>query len=840
MADRRVLVIDNQTNLFNAVKSTLATYGCDTQRFETGEDSIHKIKTLQPNIVIIGLQGPEKTGLSLCSKAKKVAGSRIPVVLVTKHLSKSDIELHGKQRYHADLYIEESELSDKAIYEKIGSLINLSLNESSTAPSVDATDPKFHLSYDRTPKEPIKIYTDVTDNETIDRNTNEDEPSWIKNLFDEVLVDSSETNSFDTDQHKRSIDKLLSDDWDSYNDLEHRLIEQEKEIALLTAQLEEARREARSSPFSSDYMSLREGSAQKEKEIIILREKLDARQQQILSSEQRLKELAKRLLSTKTELDQLQFKVKDRSEQYTTAQTELSKLNRAFEESRIHYDLQIEKLTTEHAEKLKQSEKDFLIEIDSLKKQLASLTEQADSAAKQELQNTISQIRQEYEDRITILQKDHSVEVKNLKKEKDSIVNSMRSELSHETSTLQQKHEQKIDSIEKNHADELKQLTDQIDELNNEHKKVINNIKQDRDNQIQSLERQYEEKIENFEKDINVRITNLKDEHISEIENIQSAMDGAQQCVDTEIEALLADHEAVIKQMEKDHLKETEKLKQLLKDEKDNAEARIQNEVASEISKLIKNHDIELKKLKKTIDENKKEHEDKIESIKVDHQVVLSKNNKEFNDRIASLNEQLEEAKENVEYKFKEESQQELENIRIEQKELIAKLKKEHAEEIYEIKAANEILKQKLSSIKGHHEVELNEMQKGRHNKQTEKISEIKAECDNLKQKIKSAEEQSKTKIEKLKATHQKELKSFDKKYKQSLHDLDMQYAARIAELKAEHESEIQTLKNSMDENAKRADDRLAQEQKDHEETRIKLESRLAEHLVAQSKRTTS
>lgn len=681
MAKSRTLVIDNQTDLLKKLNSVLGPQGFDVECVEIGEDSIYRVKSSRPDMVFIRVQGPEKSGLSLCTRAKKAAGSSIPVILVSTYIAKHDVDLHSKQRYHADLYLEGSECTKKRLTEKLHPFIQKIRNNGSHSTEIEDDLQPQNLSPKNNLQEPSQVSTD--DGSDRSSGSTKEEPSWIKELLNKAAANASDDASVKAGRQKKSVKKLLNEDWNSYNNLEQRLIEQEREIANLKSQVDDARRQARNSPFSSDYQNLREGSIQKEKEITILNEQLEVRRQQIIAGDERLEELAKRLLETTSELDELRAKEKEISENYQSAQTELSKLNRTFEESRLHFDSQIEKLT---AEKIKESEEKHLAEIESLNEQLSSLKEQAESEVQTGLDQEVSELREDYENRIENLQEEHAAEIKKLQDENDESVESVRSEFLQEIDSLRQEHDKFLETSQEQHADEIRQLTQQIDELNAEHKEQLESLQlQEADSEQikkqteETLKSEHEEEIRTLEKIHEEQIEQLHDE----IKELKFSMNTAHQHVDTEIGALLSDHQVAFKEMEKEHLQTIEDLKKQIEEEKKNADERLQNEVSGEIASL-----------EETIAENEKAYDQSILSIKADYQGRLVEQEKEHTAEIEDLKKKVDD---------------EIQTIRNEH---ISKLKAERDKLEQELAAANEQGHTNDGELKKKHEKELQVLDK--------------------------------------------------------------------------------------------------------------------------------
>ena len=119
MASRRVLVFDDDSAFLSLLRNSLAVYGVEVEVANSQPDDIQKLKILNPEAVFIAVDTPEKLGYTLCSKAKKAVGSKIPIILSTKTLSPDDFALHGKLRLRADAYLDKRSLSRDELLKKL-------------------------------------------------------------------------------------------------------------------------------------------------------------------------------------------------------------------------------------------------------------------------------------------------------------------------------------------------------------------------------------------------------------------------------------------------------------------------------------------------------------------------------------------------------------------------------------------------------------------------------------------------------------------------------------------------------------------------------------------------
>ena len=226
MADRQIFVIDDGNHSIEIIRKFLAPYDFEIKLFEAHENGIHMVKAHKPDAVFVAVENSDKSALAFCSKAKRAGGNQIPVILITDLLSKSELELHSKQRYHADAYFREIDISQDDFLQKMDKLINLG------KPNPDA----------------IRRY-----NETEEPNETD--------IFD---------NQFDQNKKALSAKQSVEEGSEIGDNWKQVLQDQEKEIISLQFKLDEARRAARSSPFSDDFVNLREEVVQKEKEIFSL------------------------------------------------------------------------------------------------------------------------------------------------------------------------------------------------------------------------------------------------------------------------------------------------------------------------------------------------------------------------------------------------------------------------------------------------------------------------------------------------------------------------------------------------------------------------------------------
>lgn len=126
MSARRLLLVDSDDNFFRVLHEHVSPYGFEIYRVEENPDSLDYVKDLNPQIIFIAVEEPDKVGYSLCNKAKKGVAVNIPVVLTTSSVPPSGFHSHRKLKVHADEYIDKRTMTPEELITKLDSLIGLS------------------------------------------------------------------------------------------------------------------------------------------------------------------------------------------------------------------------------------------------------------------------------------------------------------------------------------------------------------------------------------------------------------------------------------------------------------------------------------------------------------------------------------------------------------------------------------------------------------------------------------------------------------------------------------------------------------------------------------------
>jgi len=756
MTDRQVLVMDNNNDLIEMIRDALVIYGFDAHLVAAGEDGIHSVKSLRPKAVFVGAEQSDKSRLALCSKAKKVAGSQIPVILVSSSIPQTDLDLHGKQRYHADAYLSKWDLASGEFLEKISSLINLKPDEqddaqpASDAPPADAAHQRSVDLHGRASEGSSEVPTgDQTPADSPD--DRDGEPGWLSELYNKLVSDDTGDSEKDTPHAENDTGRSVPEEAGADDELEQRLQEQEKEIAFLQAQLEEARREARSSPFSSDYLNLREDAVQKERDLVRLADRLEKYRRRALAGEERLKDLAKRLFNAKAELEQSQAQQKEIALRNETIQNELTRLYGAFDESRKHHDTRIDEIKSEHATAVEQMEQAHKATVDSLQRQLNQKKADAKSEAESALKDEIEQQQREYDElksRLKKQQREHDERTSQKKKE----------------------HADEIAGIKRSNEKERQELEARIEALRAENQDEIAEIKASKEKERQALE---------------ARIEALRAGHQDEIAKIKASKEKERQELKAKIEDLWIKHQATLESLKEEHQAALSALESRIEEEKAKAPVRTDNEWQKKIARkkqkqdeiiveLKKEHADEIAQIQSSFDSGQQQLDNEIAALLTDHEVAIEKQQKEHQAVVADLKKQI--------------AEQKSDTGKAEHDAMANKLAKEHAEKIAKLneklKETQKKYKSRLKELKAEHLrvlIQIEVLKKRLEEQKNQEKEEDKSDLQDDKPIDKTVKEYT-NEIAELK----KQLEAVEEKHKKELHENDLQHAADIAKIREE------------------------------------------------------
>ncbi|MFO0902403.1 MAG: response regulator [Pirellulales bacterium] len=91
-ASKILIADDNQANR-ELLEAYLAGVDCDTEVAVDGQDTLDKVKSFQPDLILLDIMMPKLSGFEVCKKLKQDAATRrIMVLMVTALNELGDIE----------------------------------------------------------------------------------------------------------------------------------------------------------------------------------------------------------------------------------------------------------------------------------------------------------------------------------------------------------------------------------------------------------------------------------------------------------------------------------------------------------------------------------------------------------------------------------------------------------------------------------------------------------------------------------------------------------------------------------------------------------------------------
>ena len=93
MAKSRILIADDNQPNRELLEAYLAGIDCDTEIAVDGQDTLAKVKSFQPDLVLLDVMMPKQSGFEVCQKLKADPATRkIMVLMVTALNEAGDIE----------------------------------------------------------------------------------------------------------------------------------------------------------------------------------------------------------------------------------------------------------------------------------------------------------------------------------------------------------------------------------------------------------------------------------------------------------------------------------------------------------------------------------------------------------------------------------------------------------------------------------------------------------------------------------------------------------------------------------------------------------------------------
>ena len=104
MAKKRLLVVDDEEELVQALKIRLGVSGYDVLTASDGQEGLERARKENPDLIILDLMLPKMDGYKVCGLLKKdTRYAKIPIILFTARAQEEDRRLG--EEVGADAYI---------------------------------------------------------------------------------------------------------------------------------------------------------------------------------------------------------------------------------------------------------------------------------------------------------------------------------------------------------------------------------------------------------------------------------------------------------------------------------------------------------------------------------------------------------------------------------------------------------------------------------------------------------------------------------------------------------------------------------------------------------------
>src|SRR5258705_189926 len=280
MTQRRALVMDRDSAFVDFVRRSLGPYGFEVEAADGAEGLGKRLKP-RPALAFIGVELPHREGFELFSRTKAIAKG-LPIVLVTSSVPPSDMAMHQKLSIHADGYLDKRGLAEAQFLGAIDRLIKLGPRvsgwEGQGGPAKAAAPPRQATASESKASGSVEVVAALMRAAGLGA----DFPSATEPLLDQPVraaaASAPVAQKPGAPQASPAEAKLLAT------------------IAGLERQLQAALETARGSPFSREFLDLREKVESQEREIVRLKEQASAKVARTEGEERRLRELASALL----------------------------------------------------------------------------------------------------------------------------------------------------------------------------------------------------------------------------------------------------------------------------------------------------------------------------------------------------------------------------------------------------------------------------------------------------------------------------------------------------------------------------------------------------------------
>lgn len=93
VSESKILIADDNVQNVELLEAYLADLGCETDVAGDGQETLEKVKTGQPDLILLDIMMPKMSGFEVCKQLKSDPATRsIPILVVTALHETGDIE----------------------------------------------------------------------------------------------------------------------------------------------------------------------------------------------------------------------------------------------------------------------------------------------------------------------------------------------------------------------------------------------------------------------------------------------------------------------------------------------------------------------------------------------------------------------------------------------------------------------------------------------------------------------------------------------------------------------------------------------------------------------------
>ncbi len=116
LAKTKIMVVEDEQSLFKAINEKLSNFGYEVMVCENGAEGLNKIEEFRPDVVLLDIIMPEKSGIQFLEELKSKNVLR-PKIIVLTNLELEEVVAKSSE-YGVDKYLMKSNTSlDKLITE---------------------------------------------------------------------------------------------------------------------------------------------------------------------------------------------------------------------------------------------------------------------------------------------------------------------------------------------------------------------------------------------------------------------------------------------------------------------------------------------------------------------------------------------------------------------------------------------------------------------------------------------------------------------------------------------------------------------------------------------------